>query len=119
MASVGTGAHTGGVPAWGSFSYAYGPIVALGGIAVLALILRWGFSRGGSVVERPARTGTPEEYGLLLPVAVPPTYAEGEILRRRLEAAGVRATLAATSDGPRVMVWPGDESRAKAALAKR
>jgi hypothetical protein len=107
------------VPSWGSFSYAYGPIVALGVIVVLALLLRWAFSRGGSLVERPARSGTPEEYGLLLPVAVPPTFVEGEMLRRRLEAAGVRATLATTIDGPRVMVWPGDESRAKQALADR
>jgi len=107
------------VPSWGSFSYAYGPIVALGGVVVLALILRWGFSRGGSVVERPVRPGTPEEYGLLFPVAVPPSFAEGEVMRRRLEAAGVRATLAATNDGPRLMVWAGDESRARAALADR
>ncbi len=37
--------------------------------------------------------------------------------RRRLEAAGLRATLVQTVDGPRVMVWPADESKAKGLLA--
>jgi hypothetical protein len=107
------------MPSWGSFSYAYGPIVAIGGIVVLALLLRWAFASGGSVVERPARTGRADEYGMLLPVAVPPSYAEGEMLRLRLEDAGVRATLAATSDGPRILVWPADEARARTLLAQR
>jgi hypothetical protein len=107
------------VPSWGSYSYAYGPIVALGVIAVLTLLLRWAFSRGQSVVAAPVRPGPPDDYGLLAPVATPPTYAEGEILRLRLEDAGVRATLAATNDGPRVMVWPADADRARDLLAQR
>lgn len=104
---------------WGSYSYVYGPLVALGGLAVLSLLLRWAFSRGQSVVAAPARPGDPDQYGLLAPVATPPTYAEGEVLRLRLEAAGVRATLAMTNDGPRVMVWPSDEARARQVLAQR
>jgi hypothetical protein len=107
------------MPSWGSFSYAYGPIVAVGGIALLVVLLRWAFSSGSSVVERPARSGRADEYGMLLPVAVPPSYAEGEMLRRRLEDAGVRATLASTSDGPRILVWPDDEPRARSLLAQR
>jgi hypothetical protein len=53
-----------------------------------------------------------------VPIATPPTYVEGEIMRRQLEDAGIRATLAQTLDGPRVMVWPGDEGRARATLKK-
>jgi hypothetical protein len=105
------------VPAWNSFSYAFGPLVAVGLVGVFALILRWAFSRGSSVVAAAARPGTSDEYGLLVTVAAPGNYAEGEMLRRRLEDAGVRANLATTLDGPRVMVWPGDEARARDLLA--
>ena len=53
---------------------------------------------------------------MLVPVASPPTYIDGEILRRRLEDAGIKANLANTLDGPRVMVWPKDEQRARQTL---
>jgi len=105
------------VPAWNSFSYAFGPFVAVVLIGVFVLILRWAFSRGGSVVAAAPRPGTSEEYGLLVPVAAPATYVEGEVLRRRLEESGVRANLATTLDGPRVMVWPSDAERARDVLA--
>ena len=52
-------------------------------------------------------------------MASPGTYVEGEILRRTLEAAGVRATLASTLDGPRVLVFPDDAGRAREILAQR
>ena len=102
-----------------SYSYIAGPIIAFAGLGILILLLRWAFSRGGSVVAAPARPGTPDEYGLLIPVASPPTYIEGEMLRRRLEDAGVKATLAQTVDGPRVMVWPADESTARKILTRQ
>jgi hypothetical protein len=106
------------VPSWGSFSFAFGPLVALVLVGVFALILRWAFRRGSSVVAAPAKPGTSDEYGLLIPVSVPPTYIEGEITRRRLEEAGIRATLTTTLDGPRIMVWPEDETRARALLSR-
>jgi hypothetical protein len=92
--------------------------MALGGIVALVLLLRWAFGRGQSVVERPARPGTPRDYGLLVPVACPQTYIEGEMARRSLEEAGLRATLAQTNDGPRVMVWPEDVVRARTVLRR-
>jgi hypothetical protein len=104
------------VPAWGSFSYLYGPLMALVAIGVLVLVLRWAFGRGTSVVERPPRSGTPDQYGLLDAVASPGSYIEAEILRQRLEAEGIKATVAMTNDGPRVMVWPKDRDRAKSVI---
>ncbi len=104
------------MPSWNSFSFAYGPFVAVVLIGVFVLILRWAFRRGSSVVAAPPRSGGAQEYGLLVAVASPATYVEGEILRRRLEDRGVRANLASTLDGPRVMVWPADESRARDVL---
>jgi hypothetical protein len=105
------------VTSWGSFSFAFGPIVALLLVGVLALLVRWAFRRGSSVVAGPAQPGRDGEYGLLVPIAMPPTYIEGEVVRRRLEDAGIRANLATTLDGPRVMVWPQDEQRARTLLS--
>lgn len=92
--------------------------MALLGIGLLVLILRWAFGRGSSVVERPVHTGRPTEYGLLRPVASPGNYIEAELVRQALEAQMVRATVAMTNDGPRVMVWPKDEARAREVLAR-
>lgn len=102
-----------------SASFLYGPLVAFAVVGTFVLVLRWAFRRGGSVVAGTPRRGTEDEYGLLVPVASPGTYVEGEILRRTLEDAGVRATLAETLGGPRVMVFPRDEGRAREVLARR
>lgn len=86
-------------------------------VGVLALLLRWAFSgRRTSLVERRPGVGDPAEYGLLVPVAAPGNFVDGEIARRRLQDAGLRASLVATSDGPRVMVFPEDEKTARALL---
>jgi len=101
---------------WGSFSFAFGPVFALFGLGVLIVILRWSHGRGASVVAGPTRRAMPDDYGVLVAIASPETYAEGEIMRRRLEAAKIRANLAYTLAGPRVMVWPEDVDRAKSVL---
>lgn len=101
---------------WGSYSFAFGPIAALGVVGVLMLLLRWAFSSGKSVVERRPTIGAPGEYGLLVPVAEPPTFIEAEMMRRRLTDAGLRATLAPTTAGPRVLVFPEDVKAARLVL---
>ena len=87
--------------------------MALVAIGILVLVLRWAFGRSTSVIERPPLSGDPDQYGLLDSIASPGTYIEAEILRQRLEAGGVKATVAMTNDGPRVMVWPEDRARAE------
>lgn len=106
--------HHGGVGT--SYSYAVGPLMAFIFLGIMILLLRWAFRRGVSVVAAPPRPGQADDYGILVPVATPPSYIEGEMIRRSLEDAGIKATLAQTLDGPRVMVWPGDEGRARAQL---
>jgi hypothetical protein len=101
---------------WGSYSFAVEPLIALGAVGVLALLLRWAFSTGHSLVERRPTVGSPEQYGLLVPVAEPSTFVEAELLRRRLSDAGLRATLAPTTDGPRVLVFPEDAKAARLVL---
>ena len=106
------------MPAWSSFSYFFGPLVAFSALGVMVLILRWAFARGGSVVERAPKSGNPDEYGMLVPIASPSNYIEGEVLRRSLVDAGLRASLAQTNDGPRIMVWPKAVEAAKQVLKK-
>jgi hypothetical protein len=102
---------------WTSYHYALGPSIALVVVGVLVLLLRWTFSHGRSLVERRPRQGTSEEYGLLEVVSAPGTFVEAEVQRRTLVEAGIRATLAPTTEGPRVMVFPQEAGLARQILA--
>lgn len=101
---------------WGSFSYAFGPVLAFAALGVLVLLLRWTFGHGRSLVERRPTPGSPQEYGLLVPVAAPATFVEAEVMRRRLVDAGLRATLAPTTQGPAVLVFRDDLKTARLVL---
>lgn len=89
-------------------------------LGVLVLLLRWTYGTGrgsSSLVQRRPAVGRSDEYGLLVAIAAPPTYIDGEISRRRLEDAGIRATLVTTVEGPRVMVFQEQETAARRLLA--
>lgn len=94
-----------------------GPVVALCVVGVLVLMLRWTFSHGHSLVARRPQAGAPGDYGLLVPCARPRSMPEGEQMRLRLAASGVKATLAMTTEGACLLVWPQDEARARELLA--
>ena len=85
-------------------------------VALLALFLRWAFSHGNSIIERPKKVGKTEDYGLLRSVHSPKNHIEGEMLRQKLQAAGVKATLTQTLSGPELMVFSKDLTIAKAIL---
>jgi hypothetical protein len=103
---------------WGADGSVPGPLLALAVVGVLMVLLRWAFARGHSLVQRPARPGLSDQYGLLVRVAAPATVAEAEQLKRRLEAAGLRVTLVAALDGPAVMVFPEDAGAARELLRR-
>lgn len=87
-------------------------------IAVLALLLRWAYGgRRRSLVERRPTAGAADDYGLMVAVASPGTFIDGEVSRQRLESAGIRARLVNTTEGPRLMVQQDDESAARRLLA--
>lgn len=95
------------------FLSSFGGFFAVG---VLALILKWAFARGKSVIERTPKIGGEDEYGSLVVVASPNNHIEGEILRLKLVDAKIKATLTQTKDGPRIFVFASDEKIARAIL---
>lgn len=93
-------------------------LISLLVVGVLALLLRWAYGgRSRSLVERRAKSGHADEYGLLVAIASPGSFVEGEVSRQRLLAAGIKAQLVTTSDGPRLMVFESDEVSARRLLA--
>jgi len=94
-------------------------ISSIAGFAVMGLfivLLKWAFSRGSSLVEKPRTIGDESEYGLLKVVASPTNFVEGEMLRLRLVEHGIKATLAQTKSGPRVLAFPEEISLAQVIL---
>ena len=102
-----------------SLHFLYGPLLALLVVAALGALLRWTF---GTHREHRAPERDPHgDYGLLTEVAAVPSPAAAAVLRRRLAADGIRATLTPTGDGAgrRIMVFPADEGIARLVLARR
>jgi hypothetical protein len=103
---------TGAVPASSAL------ITSLLVVGVLALLLRWAYGgKRRSLVERRPRAGAADDYGLMVSVASPGSFIEGELSRQRLAAAGIRAQLVTTTEGPRLMVLSEDETSARRLLA--
>jgi len=98
------------------YSFLWAPALAFVAVVGLIAVLRWGFSSGGSLIARPAKKGPSGSYGLLVAVAEPTDASAGERARSRLQAAGIRATLAQTDDGLRLMVFDGDLDQARRVL---
>ena len=94
-------------------------LMSLAGFPVvlfLIFILKWTSAKGKSLVERSPSIGSEDEYGTLVAVAEPNNHIEGEMLRQKLLAVKIRATLTQTNDGPRIFVFPEEESAARAHL---
>jgi hypothetical protein len=107
------------VAGWGSYSYAFGPVVAVVVLGVLVLVLRWAFRRGQSVVATDGRPGPPTDYGVLVPVAHPHSADEGRAIAAFLQRQGIACTVAHTTAGLRVLVWPTQSARAGEVLRSR
>jgi hypothetical protein len=102
--------------AWGSYSFLYGPAIATVALIGLLLVARWMAGGRASLIERPPRPGSAEEYGLMIPVASPRAPREAAQVVSRLTSAGVRCREVRTTEGVRVMVWAEDVGRARAVL---
>jgi hypothetical protein len=96
-------------------------LIVLGGAAMLGLLvlgLRWTWGTGrnqpGPRIPDP---DDPTGDGLLEEVSRVPTEAAAQVLRTRLAAAGIRATVGRTPDGGhRLLVFRADMVNAKIVL---
>jgi hypothetical protein len=89
----------------------FGGIVLVG---VLGFFLRWTFGTGRNL--RIPDPDDPVGDGLLAEVARTPTEAAAQLLRSRLIAAGIRATIGREDGSYRLMVFREDEGQAKLVL---
>jgi hypothetical protein len=106
------------VPAWSTYSYLFGPLVALGIMALVVLLLRWAFSHGHSLVADEPTPGGTEDYGLMVPVATAEDYIRAEMQKRMLADHGLKVNLVRTTEGPRLMVWRKDRDKALELLSR-
>lgn len=104
------------MPSWGSYSFLFGPLLALAVIGVLLWFARRTTGGAASLIERTSPVAAAEEYGLMIPVAEPADRRAAEDVVARLSGAEVRARTVATADGWRVMVWAEDVARARSLL---
>jgi hypothetical protein len=107
-----------GVGSWGSFSYLFGPLVAIAFIAVLVMVLRWSHGRPTTLMTQRKKVETSTDFGLLVPVASPGNQREADKLRANLESQDIKATITNTTDGLRILVWPHEVTRANQALSR-
>ncbi len=106
------------MPSWQSYSFLFGPLMVGAILLSLVLALRWAFGRGGSLVQRAAQPGEPGDYGVLVPVDAPTSYLHAGRLQAELTQAGIESTLAQTTQGLRVLVWPEHAEVARAVVRR-
>ena len=98
---------------WYRWWFLLGPLLGACWLLLMGLLLRWTFSRRGSLAGASRRPAAPHEYGHLRPLRRFANEQEGERIRRELAAHGVRSTTANTAEGWFVMVWAQDLARAR------
>jgi hypothetical protein len=93
-----------------SYHYLEGPAIAALALGIIVLICRWVFSTDRPTPPPPSEPG---DYGLLEPVTVVRTLDDAQMLRSLLQDAGIRGTVATTTEGFAVLVFSGDARRAR------
>ncbi len=90
-----------------------GPIIAFVVVGALVAILRWTFD-GGLARKEAEIFGEQADFGLLRAAAVVDSMTEARIMQRRLDAAGIRATVASADGGrTKVLVFDADVDAAR------
>jgi len=97
----------------GLFLQSFGCFV---GLAILIIVLKWGFSSNKKLVITPIKAGKKDQYGLLKPLPTPSNYIEAQMSLQKLVDSNIKATLTQTLDGPQLMVFEKDLNVAKAVL---
>lgn len=89
----------------GLFLQSFGGFV---GLALLVIVLKWGFSSNRKMIVTPIKAGKKNEYGLLKPLPTPSNYIEAQMALQKLVDSNIKATLTQTLDGPQLMVFEKD-----------
>ena len=89
------------------------------GLALLILVLKWGFSSNGRFIVTPIKAGKKYQYGLLKPLPTPTNYIEAQMVLQKLIDSNIKATLTQTLDGPQIMVFEKDLRAATAILKSK
>lgn len=98
----------------GLFLQSFGGFV---GLALLILVLKWGFSTNKKLVVTPIKAGKKDQYGLLMPLPTPSNYIEAQMALQKLIDSNIKATLTQTLDGPALMVFEKDLNIAQSILS--
>ena len=88
------------------------------GLALLVIVLKWGFSSNRKLIVTPIKAGKKDAYGLLKPLPTPSNYIEAQMALQKLVDSNIKATLTQTLDGPQLMVFEKDLKLARAILNK-
>ena len=99
----------------GLFLQSFGGFV---GLALLVIVLKWGFSSNRKMIVTPIKAGKKNDYGLLKPLPTPSNYIEAQMSLQKLVDSNITATLTQTLDGPQLMVFEKDIKIAQAILNK-
>ena len=86
------------------------------GLALLIVVLKWGFSSNRKMIVTPIKAGKKNQYGLLTPLPTPSNYIEAQMSLQKLIDSIIKATLTQTLDGPQIMVFEKDLRAATAIL---
>lgn len=89
------------------------------GLALLIVVLKWGFSSNRKLIITPIKAGKKDQYGLLRPLPTPSNYIEAQMRLQQLTDLNIKATLTQTLDGPQLMVFEKDLMIARAALKSK
>jgi hypothetical protein len=97
----------------GLFVQSFGGFV---GLAILILVLKWGFTSNKKLIITPIKAGKKDQYGLLKPLPTPGNYIEAQMALQKLVDSNIKATLTQTLDGPQLMVFEKDVDIASSVL---
>jgi hypothetical protein len=78
------------------------------GLAILILVLKWGFTSNKKLIITPIKAGKKDQYGLLKPLPTPSNYIDAQMALQKLVDSNIKATLTQTLDGPQLMVFEKD-----------
>ena len=86
------------------------------GLALLIVVLKWGFSSNRKMIVTPIKAVKKDQYGLLRPLPTPSNYIEAQMSLQKLVDSNIKATLTQTLDGPQIMVFEKDLGIAESIL---